>query len=105
MNAPAAEAEAHAKVSKRENRLYVGNLPYDCNYKDLEKFMSGGGQVVFSEVLVTPLGQSKGCGIVEFASDEDAKRAKVDLADKQLLGRPVFIREVGTLELNLKDDY
>ena len=43
MNAPAEEAEAHAKVSKRENRLYVGNLPYDCNYKDLEKFMSGGG--------------------------------------------------------------
>jgi hypothetical protein len=43
MNAPAAEAEAHAKVSQRENRLYVGNLPYDCNYKDLEKFMSGGG--------------------------------------------------------------
>jgi len=32
--------------------------------------------------------------IVEFASDEDAKRAKVELADKQLLGRPVFIREV-----------
>ena len=43
MNAPAEEAEAHAKVSKRENRLYVGNLAYDCNYKDLEKFMSGGG--------------------------------------------------------------
>ena len=43
MNAPAEEAEAHAKVSQRENRLYVGNLPYDCNYKDLEKFMSGGG--------------------------------------------------------------
>lgn len=43
MNAPAAEAEAHAKVSKRENRLYIGNLAYDCNYKDLEKFMAGGG--------------------------------------------------------------
>jgi hypothetical protein len=42
MNAPAEEAEAHAKVSKRENRIYVGNLAYDCNYKDLEKFMSGG---------------------------------------------------------------
>jgi hypothetical protein len=42
MNAPAEEAEAHAKVSKRENRLYVGNLAYDVNYKDLEKFMSGG---------------------------------------------------------------
>lgn len=41
MNAPAEEGEAHAKVSKRENRLYIGNLAYDCNYKDLEKFMSG----------------------------------------------------------------
>lgn len=43
MNAPAEEAEAHAKISKRENRIYVGNLAYDCNYKDLEKFMKGGG--------------------------------------------------------------
>jgi hypothetical protein len=42
MNASAEEAEAHAKVSKRENRLYVGNLAYDCNFKDLEKFMQGG---------------------------------------------------------------
>jgi hypothetical protein len=42
MNAPTEEAEAHAKVSKRENRLYIGNLAYDCNYKDLEKFMAGG---------------------------------------------------------------
>lgn len=42
MNAPASEAEAHAKVSKRENRLYVGNLAYDCNYKDLANFMERG---------------------------------------------------------------
>lgn len=43
MNAPAEEAEAHAKVSKRENRLYIGNLAYDCNYRDLEGFMKQGG--------------------------------------------------------------
>jgi hypothetical protein len=43
MNAPAEEAEAHAKVSKRENRLYVGNLAYDCNYQDLKGLMEGGG--------------------------------------------------------------
>jgi hypothetical protein len=42
MNAPPAEAEAHARVSRRENRLYVGNLAYDCTYSDLSKFMSGG---------------------------------------------------------------
>ena len=43
MNAPAEEAEAHAKVSKRENRLYIGNLAYDCNYRALEGFMKQGG--------------------------------------------------------------
>lgn len=47
MNAPTEEAEAHAKVSKRENRLYIGNLAYDCNYKDLEGFMKTGGWFSF----------------------------------------------------------
>lgn len=37
--------------------------------------------------------------IVEFANSEDARRAKEDLADKQLLGRPVFIREVSSRRL------
>lgn len=32
--------------------------------------------------------------IVEFASSEDAKRAKEELADKPFMGRSVFIREV-----------
>ncbi|OCF39686.1 RNP domain-containing protein [Kwoniella heveanensis CBS 569] len=94
MNAPAEEAEAHAKVSKRENRIYVGNLAYDVNYKDLAKFMSGaGGNVIFSEVLTTPAGQSKGCGIVEFATQEEAQRAKQELSDKAFMGRACFIRE------------
>ncbi|WVO15019.1 hypothetical protein L204_102662 [Cryptococcus depauperatus] len=94
MNAPASEAEAHAKVSKRENRLYVGNLAYDVNYKDLATFMEGAsGKVIFSEVLTTPAGQSKGCGIVEFDSQEEAQRAKAELSDKAFFGRSVFIRE------------
>lgn len=32
-----------AKVSKRENRVYVGNLSYDVKYRDLMEFMRGGG--------------------------------------------------------------
>jgi len=94
MNAPSEEAEAHAKVSKRENRLYVGNLAYDCNYKDLKGLMEGaGGTVIFSEVLVTPAGQSKGCGIVEFETEDQAKEAKRKISEKSYMGRSVFIRE------------
>ena len=70
------------------------------------------GEVLFAEVLVTPTGQSKGCGyvfpsfslvkkltlwspsIVEFATQEEAKTAIANLSESQLLGRPIFIREV-----------
>lgn len=39
MNVFVFEVEVYVKVSKRENRLYVGNLVYDCNYKDFVNFM------------------------------------------------------------------
>lgn len=34
--------------------------------------------------------------IVEFASQEDAQRSVRELSEQMLLGRPVFIREVGS---------
>ena len=43
MNAPHEEAAEFAKVIKRENRVYVGNLSYDVKYRDLMEFMRGGG--------------------------------------------------------------
>ena len=32
-----------SKSSKRECRVYVGNLSYDVKYRDLMEFMRGGG--------------------------------------------------------------
>ena len=43
MNADHEEAVEFAKISKRENRVYVGNLSYDIKYRDLMDFMRGGG--------------------------------------------------------------
>jgi len=43
MNAPHEEAVEFSKISKRENRVYVGNLSYDVRYRDLMEFMRGGG--------------------------------------------------------------
>ena len=43
MNAPHEEAVEFAKQSKRENRVYVGNLSYDVKYRDLMEFMRGVG--------------------------------------------------------------
>jgi hypothetical protein len=48
MNADHEEAVEFAKISKRENRVYVGNLSYDVKYRDLMEFMRGGGWGNFS---------------------------------------------------------
>ncbi len=51
MNADHEEAVEFAKISKRENRVYVGNLSYDVKYRDLMEFMRGGGLGFFVVVL------------------------------------------------------
>lgn len=43
INADPDEALEFSKQSKRENRVYVGNLSYDVKYRDLMEFMRGGG--------------------------------------------------------------
>jgi hypothetical protein len=47
MNAPPEEAAEFAKISKRDNRVYVGNLGYDIGYGDLMNFMRGGRLLLF----------------------------------------------------------
>ncbi|KAI9010157.1 hypothetical protein DFJ74DRAFT_711176 [Hyaloraphidium curvatum] len=81
------------RVSDKECRIYVGNLAYECGWQDLKDFMRQAGDVVFADVLTNAMGRSKGCGVVEFATPEEAKKAIETLNDKQLMGRPVFIRE------------
>ena len=61
MNAPHEEAVEFAKQSKRENRVYVGNLSYDVKYRDLMEFMRGGGLGVFG-LCSGPGSSSSGAG-------------------------------------------
>jgi hypothetical protein len=63
MNADHEEAVEFAKVSKRENRVYVGNLSYEVRYRDLMEFMRGGGWGIISfffGVWFGWFGQSRG---------------------------------------------
>ncbi|GAA5908232.1 hypothetical protein JCM8208_000352 [Rhodotorula glutinis] len=86
-------ANEAAKRSRKECRVYVGNLAFGVKWNDLKDFMREAGNVVFSEILLLPNGMSKGCGVVEFSQPEEAQRAIRELNDQQLLGRPVFVRE------------
>lgn len=86
-------AESTAAVAT-SNRVYVGNLTYEVEWKDLKDLMRSAGSVVRADILTDPrTGRSRGCGIVEFARTEDAVRAISTLNQTEVMGRKIFIRE------------
>ncbi|KAL9041778.1 MAG: hypothetical protein Q9214_003989 [Letrouitia sp. 1 TL-2023] len=80
--------------SQQERRVYVGNLSYDVKWHHLKDFMRQAGDVLFADVLLLPNGMSKGCGIVEYASREQAQQAVNTLSNQNLMGRLVYVREL-----------
>mmetsp|Transcript_17379 Transcript_17379/g.32961 ORF Transcript_17379/g.32961 Transcript_17379/m.32961 type:complete len:494 (+) Transcript_17379:96-1577(+) len=78
---------------KQSCRVYVGNLSWEVAWQDLKDHMRGAGEVVYAEVMTEPDGRSKGCGIVEYSTPEEAKKACETLNDTELQGRMIFVRE------------
>lgn len=53
-----------------------------------------GGDVIRADVMTDQGGRSRGCGIVEFATSEQASQAIEQLNNTELKGRMIFVREV-----------
>lgn len=84
----------NSSSSDRTRRVYVGNLSWNVTWQELKDYMkSAGCEVTRADVMTTHDGRSKGCGIVEFATEEGAKRAVLTLNDTELNGRQIFVRE------------
>ena len=73
--------------------VYVGNLSWDVSWQDLKDHMKNAGNVVHADVMMGNDGRSRGCGLVTFASAQDAENAIAILNDTDLNGRPIFVRE------------
>ena len=74
------------------DRLYVGNLSYDATESDLTELFNGVGQVRSAEVVVNNRTQrSKGFAFVTMADVEQARRAVVELSNKDFMGRPLQV--------------
>ncbi|PSC76783.1 RNA-binding domain-containing [Micractinium conductrix] len=76
-------------------RIFVGNLAWSVSWQDLKDHFSSAGRVVYSDVLreAGPGSRSKGCGIVEFETADEAAAAIQSLHDTDLNGRKIWIRE------------
>jgi len=84
---------ASSTTTKSGVRVYVGNLSWDVAWQDLKDHMRQAGEVVTADVIAENNGRSKGCGIVEFATVEEAQEAIKTLTDTELKGRMIFVRE------------
>jgi len=74
--------------------LYVGNLPYNYGWQELKDlFRSTKGDVVHADVFKDYQGRSKGYGIVQMKSVEDAIRAIEEINGLEIDGRLLEVRE------------
>ncbi|KAF8652334.1 hypothetical protein AX16_004440 [Volvariella volvacea WC 439] len=55
--------------------LFVGNLPFHCQWQDLKDLFRQAGTILRADVALSPEGRSRGFGTVAFATEVDAERA------------------------------
>ncbi|MCX8157956.1 MAG: RNA-binding protein [Verrucomicrobiae bacterium] len=75
-----------------ESRLYVGNLSYKTTDADLQDYFSQAGVVTSCNVMLDKFtGRSRGFAFVEFATEEEAKKAVEQFHNKEFQGRPLTV--------------
>ncbi|CAM9409257.1 unnamed protein product [Choristocarpus tenellus] len=74
-------------------QVYVGNLSWECDWKELKDHFKQVGNVQFVEIPEDDQGRSKGYATVRYSSEQGADRAIRDLNESVLLGRRILVRE------------
>ena len=82
-------------------KLYVGNLAFGVDDKDLRELFEQAG-VCESSAVVTDrdTGQSRGFGFVEMGSSDEAQKAIAQFNGQELKGRALKVNEAKARENN-----
>ncbi|KAG8770670.1 hypothetical protein FRC12_004130, partial [Ceratobasidium sp. 428] len=72
---PASWASSGAHASTLNRQLFIGNLPFQCQWQDLKDLFRTAGQILRADVALGPDGRSRGFGTVVYAKESDAARA------------------------------
>jgi RNA recognition motif-containing protein len=74
--------------------IYVGNLSYEVNERDLKEAFAAYGQVETVKIIFDNYtGRSKGFGFVEMSNNSEAQSAIEALNDKELKGRALKVNK------------
>ena len=74
-------------------RCFVSNLAWRTSWQDLKDEFRKCGTVVYSNVMRDESNRSKGWGIVEFETAEEAVTAMNTMNGVEIHGRPIIVRE------------
>ena len=77
-----------------QNRLFVGNLPYQTMESDLQNYFAQAGVVTSIHVMFDKVtGKSRGFAFVTMGSDQDAQKAIAEINGKTVDGRALTVNE------------
>ncbi|QRW04764.1 RNA recognition motif protein [Ceratobasidium sp. AG-Ba] len=68
-------ANSTSQASTLNRQLFIGNLPFQCQWQDLKDLFRSAGQILRADVALGPDGRSRGFGTVVYAKESDATRA------------------------------
>jgi RNA recognition motif-containing protein len=81
-------------------KVYVGNLPYQCDEEQLRALFAADGRTVTEVAIITDrmTGQPRGFAFVQMASEEDATKAIDALHGSIFGGRTLTVNEARAKE-------
>jgi len=92
------------KVKKM--KLYVGGINYNTTEDALREYFSGAGEVVSVSVIIDKMtNRSKGFGFIEYANEEDGKKAIEMFDGKEFEGRNLKVNEARPMEERPRRDF
>jgi cold-inducible RNA-binding protein len=76
------------------SKVYVGNLGFDVENRELEEMFSAHGSVRSAQIIMDrDTGRSKGFGFVEMSADGEATAAISALNGREFRGRALTVNE------------
>ncbi|KNZ80340.1 hypothetical protein J132_06321 [Termitomyces sp. J132] len=80
--------------------LFVGNLPFHCQWQDLKDLFRRAGTIMRADVALGQDGRSRGFGTVTFATESDAERAVQMFNGYEYNGRTLKVNHDKFTQLN-----
>ena len=76
----------------QENKLYVGNIPYNVTSEDLKKHFSEAGEVKDAIIIMDKMTRRpKGFGFVEMSTKDGAEKAVSMYDGQDFMGRDLTV--------------